>query len=287
MKHPVFARLLVIPVLIAILFLMPRYFRAQEPDSISDSAADSMSGSVSASAAASAAAPASPSDTRKYIKWVDFDVTAAAMRRALQYDVDTYDQKPHLDWIELLAWLGARYGGDFSRYRQSDLDGLAQKLTDGASMDELTKDMKYYGYYLEAYGAVLGGMVGTYQIQIPASEAGAAGLSAPDQPAQAPSAPNLSASDQSAQDPSASDRPAQDPSAPVWVTKYGLKAFSPIAKNYPYQDFDDFGVARSYGFRRQHLGHDMMGQVGTPVFTETYMFSPNYPSPNCSPLSLK
>ena len=22
---------------------------------------------------------------------------------------------------------------------------------------------------------------------------------------------------------------------------------------------------RSYGFKRQHLGHDMMGQVGTPV----------------------
>ena len=51
----------------------------------------------------------------------------------------------------------------------------------------------------------------------------------------------------------------------VWVTKYGLKAFSPIAKNYPYNDYDDFGAARSYGFKRQHLGHDMMGQVGSPV----------------------
>lgn len=51
----------------------------------------------------------------------------------------------------------------------------------------------------------------------------------------------------------------------VWVTKYGLKAFSPIARNYPYNDYDDFGAARSYGFKRQHLGHDMMGQVGTPV----------------------
>ena len=28
---------------------------------------------------------------------------------------------------------------------------------------------------------------------------------------------------------------------------------------------DDFGVSRSYGFKRRHLGHDMMGQVGTPV----------------------
>ena len=41
--------------------------------------------------------------------------------------------------------------------------------------------------------------------------------------------------------------------------------FSPIAKNFPYSDFDDFGASRSYGFKRKHLGHDMMGQVGTPV----------------------
>lgn len=49
------------------------------------------------------------------------------------------------------------------------------------------------------------------------------------------------------------------------MTKYGLKAFSPIAKGFPYNDYDDFGAARSYGFKRQHLGHDMMGQVGTPI----------------------
>ena len=51
----------------------------------------------------------------------------------------------------------------------------------------------------------------------------------------------------------------------VWLRKYGLKAFSPIAKNFPYSDFDDFGASRSYGFKRKHLGHDMMGQVGTPI----------------------
>ena len=49
------------------------------------------------------------------------------------------------------------------------------------------------------------------------------------------------------------------------MTKYGLKAFHPLAKNFPYSHYDDFGVSRSYGYRRQHLGHDMMGQTGTPV----------------------
>lgn len=171
------------------------------------------------------ASSSSPSNAKKYIKWVDFDVTADAMHQALRYDVDTCQQPNHLNWIELLAFLGARYGGDFSRFKTRDLDTLAEKLQNGTSMSELTTDLKYYPYYLEAYSAVLGGMTGTYEIQIPSDTS----------------------------------------SEPTWVTKYGLKAFSPIAKNYPYSDFDDFGVSRSYGFKRQHLGHDMMGQVGTPV----------------------
>ncbi len=168
---------------------------------------------------------ATPSDEKTIIKWVDFDVTEAAMAQALRYDVESYGQEPHLNWIELLAWLGTHYGGDFSRFRQSDLDSLVQKLQNGSSMEELSRDLKYYPYYLEAYTAVLEGMVGCYEIQIPDQATG----------------------------------------EPVWVTKYGLKAFSPIAKGFPYNHFDDFGAARSYGFRRQHLGHDFLGQVGTPI----------------------
>ena len=119
---------------------------------------------------------------------------------------------------------------------------VAEKLKSGeTTMEALTKDMKYYKYYREAYGAVLDGMVGQFEAQIPASEAPGAYL------------------------PSGVTGGAPGDPETIWVTKYGLKAFSPIAKGFPYSDFDDFGVARSYGFRRQHLGHDLMGQVGTPV----------------------
>lgn len=51
----------------------------------------------------------------------------------------------------------------------------------------------------------------------------------------------------------------------VTEKKYGLKVFLPIAKGFPYNDYDDFGVSRSYGYKRPHLGHDMMGQIGTPI----------------------
>ena len=48
-------------------------------------------------------------------------------------------------------------------------------------------------------------------------------------------------------------------------TMYGLKAFSPIAAGYGYAHSDDFGNERTFGFARKHLGHDMMGSLGTPV----------------------
>ena len=63
----------------------------------------------------------------------------------------------------LLAYLGAKYGGDFERFRQADLDAGVEKLKSGAAMEEITKDMKYYAYYREAYGAVLDGMVGYFE----------------------------------------------------------------------------------------------------------------------------
>ncbi len=107
-------------------------------------------------------------------------------------------------------------------------------------MEELTEKMKYYSYYRNAYGAVLDGLVGAYEIEIPSAKAPLYAT-----PALLPDG-------------------SVDPDK-VWVKKYGLKGYSPIAKGYPYNDFDDFGVARSYGFKRQHLGHDLMGQVGTPV----------------------
>jgi murein DD-endopeptidase MepM/ murein hydrolase activator NlpD len=165
-------------------------------------------------------------EEKKYIKWVDFNVTAQALTDALRYDVDSYRKTPHYQWIELLACLAAKNGGDFSRYRTSDMDRLTKQIQEGSSMEELTCNLKYYPYYKEAYTAVLGGMVGTYEIQIP-------------------------------------DENEQSQSR--WVTKYGLKAFSPVAKNFPYSHYDDFGAARDYGFKREHLGHDLLGQTGTPI----------------------
>lgn len=49
------------------------------------------------------------------------------------------------------------------------------------------------------------------------------------------------------------------------VSGYGLVAYSPVAEGFYYSHSDDFGNARSYGYKRKHLGHDMMGYTGTPI----------------------
>lgn len=183
---------------------------------------------------------ASPSTAKKYIKWVDFNVSCKAMKDAFRYDINTCQSDIHLNWVDLLAYLGTRYGGNFSKYSSKDLDKVAEQLLSGKTINELTEKMKYYPYYREAYGAVLDGLVGQYKIQIPSENAPLYAT-----PALLPDG-------------------SVDPDK-VWVTKYGLKGFCPIAKGFPYNDYDDFGVSRSYGYKRQHLGHDLMGQTGTPI----------------------
>ncbi len=157
---------------------------------------------------------------KEYIKWVDFDVCADALRDAMQADMDTHGTDREIDWVELLAVLGVRYGGDFSRYKRSDLTELVEKHAQGIDFCTLSNRKKTFAYYKEAYGAVLGGMLGEY------TEIASDGTSS---------------------------------------VGYGLMAYSPVAKGYGYSHYDDFGSSRSYGYKRKHLGHDLMGSVGTPI----------------------
>ncbi|MGN0376699.1 MAG: M23 family metallopeptidase [Suilimivivens sp.] len=164
-------------------------------------------------------------DDKSFIKWVDFNVTSEALSKAYTLDVESYDKDVHLNWIELLAYAGTKGGGSFNKNSLSLIDKLASELSSGeTTMAKLTKDMEYYDYYYEAYEAVLGGMVGEYEIE-----------------------------------------QEDDQGNRAFKKVYGLKAFSPIAKGFEYSDYDDFGSSRSYGYKRQHLGHDMMGQIGTPI----------------------
>ncbi len=170
----------------------------------------------------------SPSIASKdIITWVDFGITPSALRLAYQYDVDSYETEVKLNWIELLAYAACKCGGNFTKKAEKDITSLADKLINKEdTLENIVSSLEYYNYYLETYTAVLGGMVGEYEIEV---------------------------ADETI------------PEGKRWEKKYGLKAFLPIAKNFPYNEYDDFGVSRTYGFTRNHLGHDMMGQTGTPI----------------------
>ena len=184
----------------------------------------------------------SDDEQKNFIRWVDFNVTAEALNLTAKLDISSHQKNLNLmsekgenvendnetnieyNWIELLAYLACMNGGNFKNFTSKDLDVLITKLQNGETMEDLTKNMKFYDYYLESYSAVLGGFIGYYKIE-----------------------------------------KLQEDGSKEFVDCYGLKAFLPIAKNYSFSHYDDFGNSRSYGFKRTHLGNDLMGSIGTPI----------------------
>ena len=151
------------------------------------------------------------------IRWVDFGVPYESLKYAMNVDISTAELEKHISWIDILAVAACRTGG---KCNLPSVQKAAQELKKDASPEDLLGGLyKHYGYYHEAYSAVLGGLLGHYSIEINGSE----------------------------------------------KTVYGLKAFSPIASGYGYSHCDDFGTGRSFGFKRKHLGNDLMGAAGTPI----------------------
>ena len=151
------------------------------------------------------------------IKWVDFQVLYESLEYAMNQDIETFEKEKHISWIDILAVAACRTGG---RCGLESVKKAASQLSGDVSPEELLGDLyKYYGYYHEAFTAALGGLLGSFAIEIDGE----------------------------------------------WKPAYGLKAYSPIAAGYGYSHCSDFGVSRSFGFSRKHLGNDLMGGLGTPI----------------------
>lgn len=161
---------------------------------------------------------------KDFIRWVDFTPTKEALQTAYEWDKETWAEQIHIDWISLLAYGAAKGGGKFDKKIISQMNDFANAIRAGEKTMEEAEELKTFAYYREIYTAVLGGMVGSYRVEVPGADGNV-----------------------------------------TWQECYGLKAFSPIAKGFYYNDYDDFGAGRSYGYKRRHLGHDMMGQIGTPI----------------------
>ncbi len=114
---------------------------------------------------------AQPVRAADYIRWVDFDVGRTAMQRALDLDIASRDSERPVNWIDLLA-LAAAWTGS-GKFSVAAVERAAKALVDDRSLEEqLGGQYRYYKYYREAYGAVLGGLVGSYAIEVPDENGG-------------------------------------------------------------------------------------------------------------------
>lgn len=175
----------------------------------------------------------SKSDTSSdYIKWFDFNVSYSVLKKTATIDINSHvnDEEIKLNWIELISYLACKYGNEFNKFKQKDLDEIVNKLKSGESISDITQNMKNYNYYYECYSSVLEEFIGYYGIEA-----------------------------------SNSNSKQNVENSVIFENKYGIKAFHPIAKGYSYNHYDDFGTSRSYGYKRLHFGNDLMGSIGTPI----------------------
>ena len=154
-----------------------------------------------------------------YIKWVDFKGSSSILKKLSDLDITSHNNQEEvkLNWIELMAYLGCKYGGNLNLFKQSDLDNLVANIRAGKSMEELTSNMKLYNYFYESYDSIFHEYIGENEVET----TDANGIKKKKK-------------------------------------KYGLKVFLPIAKNYSFNHYKDFGTSRSYGYRRVHLGNDLL-----------------------------
>ncbi len=162
-----------------------------------------------------------------YIKWVDFTVSYEALCSAYDWDVKTHGTEHEVHWVELLAYTAARTGGVFDKAALKILEKGAQALAAG-----------------EETIASLTENLSYYPYYADAYDAALGGLVGDYREEVTDAAGNTS-----------------------YEERYGLKGYFPLARGFDYTHYDDFGVGRSYGYKRRHLGHDMMGLTGTPIIS--------------------
>ena len=66
-------------------------------------------------------------ENKDYIKWVDFKITSDALSKTAKLDIESHNSDSDIkyNWIELLAYLACKNGGNFKKFNQNDLNKFA------------------------------------------------------------------------------------------------------------------------------------------------------------------
>ncbi len=98
------------------------------------------------------------------IRWVDFKVPYESLKYAMDVDIATSEQEKHISWIDILALSACRTGG---KCGLSYAKKAVQELKGDKSPEELLGELyKYYPYYYDSFNAALGGLLGSYAIEV-------------------------------------------------------------------------------------------------------------------------
>ena len=98
------------------------------------------------------------------IRWVDFGVPYESLKYAMDTDIATFEQEKHISWIDILALAACRTGG---KCGLSSVKKAAAELKQDSSPEELLGNLyQYYNYYHDSLQAALGGLLGSFAIEI-------------------------------------------------------------------------------------------------------------------------
>ena len=166
------------------------------------------------------------SDKKDYIKWVDFNVTSEALKLTSKLDIESHNNNSEIQY----NWI------ELLAYLASQNGGDFKNFKQ-SHLDDLVKKLDD--------GETMSDLTSNMKFYDYYYEAYSAVLSG--------FIGNYSI------------ETSNENGEKVFEDRYGIKAFLPIAKNYNFSHYDDFGNSRSYGFKRVHLGNDLMGNIGTPI----------------------
>lgn len=168
----------------------------------------------------------SESSDGNFIKWVDFNITADALSKTAKLDIDSHNSDSEIKY-NWIELLSYLACKNGGNFKNFKQNDL-DNLIEQLKSGKSMQDMTQNMKYYNYYFNAYSAVLGGFIGNY-------------------------------------SIEVSSDDGTTNFENRYGLKAFLPIAKNYSFSHYDDFGASRSYGFKRTHLGNDLMGSIGTPI----------------------
>lgn len=162
---------------------------------------------------------------KQYKKLSNCVAPTNVMEKALKADVKATSEGKEAKFTKIISFLAAKYLGNWSQFKEKDLDEIVEKLCDEEKEKDLMHIYSNYPYFKEFYETLFSQYVGKYTI---------------------------------------SKTTENEEQSNFFEERYGLKAYSPIAYGYKPSFCDDFDNEVNFAKQKGHFGNDIAVKKGTP-----------------------